>query len=368
VVVDNNRSPLCEAIGTPFGVLTNWTCQLGSVLDVTFADDDDIPIVLAGASDTLPQGIYRGRELSPIVQMFDSERVESMQVAPDGSMIAYTWWNGQDQRQLAVMHQDGTKHRVLPLNDNPLEVLAVSIETGTVVVKAQEQSGNRRERVLAVPMTGEQSWVLYQVSKNHERIQFYGLSVNRNQLFIGTWSSVELIDIASGVSQSIYVDTEYVSMVEDVKWSPDGKKIAIKIFREIPNGMSDYHILIVDHKGNRIGAIRPELTGDARHCIYVDSDNMAWSPESDALAFDVAQEGVAECLTSHVFSGGLYVAEVQKISVRHTGFLTSMHRSGSIINLVMRINSAGSGMKRFCFMALPVARSKLSRARKTCHP
>jgi subtilase family serine protease len=172
VVVDNNRSPLSEAVGTPFGVLTNWTCQLGDVLDVVFADDSETPIILTGASDTLPQGIYRGRELHPMVQVFDSDRIESVQISPDGSMIAYVWWNDKDQRQLAVMHQDATKHQVIPLDDDPLEVLAISIETGIVILKAREKDGSRRERVLAVALTGADSRILYQALKSYDQIKF----------------------------------------------------------------------------------------------------------------------------------------------------------------------------------------------------
>jgi subtilase family serine protease/fibronectin type 3 domain-containing protein/flagellar hook assembly protein FlgD/Tol biopolymer transport system component len=319
-VVDNNRSPLSDAVGTPFGVLTNWTCQLGYVLDVVFTDDA-IPIILADASDTSAQGIYRGRELHPIVQVFDSDRIESVQIAPDGSLLAYIWWNDKDQYQLVVMHRDTTNRQIMPLHDDPLTVLAISIETGTVIVKTREKDGNRRERILAVPITGAEPRILYQVLENYERIEFYGLSDNRKQLFIGTRSSVDVIDIASGITQSIYSDTSYFSIVEDVKWSPDGKKIAMKIFREDQNGISDYQIRITDHEGNTIGEINPALTGDSRNCIYIDSDNMAWSPESDALAFDMSQEGVAECLTGNVFSGGLYIAEVhQSIGKTHQIF------------------------------------------------
>ena len=312
VVVDNNRSPLSQAAETPFGVLTNWTCQLGTVRDVVFADDDDTPIILADAIGALPQGVYRGRDLHPMAQVFNADRIESMQIAPDGSFLAYVQWHDAGQRQLMVMPRDVTDPHVIPLADEPLAVLAISVETGVILVKAREKDGQRRERVWSASFTGAGPHLLYEVSEWYEQIEFYGLSRNRNQLFVGTRSAVNIIDITSGDMQPAYLDHSYFSIVEDVKWSPDGEKIAIKVFHEDQNGMTDYRIRIVDHQGRAIGEIHSELLGDARQCIYVASHNLAWSPESDALAFDMSKEGVAECLTGHVFRGGLYVSEVNQ--------------------------------------------------------
>ncbi len=347
VVVDNNRSPLAEAVGTPFGMHTNWTCQLGHVRDVVFADDDDMPFVLASASDTLTQGLYYGRDLQPIVQLFNDDMIESGQVASDGSTIAYIWRDDQGQRQLVVMHRDGTQRQTVPLDEDPIAVLAVVVELGDVIVNVQAKNDGQRNQVLAVPLTGAAPRVLYQVPNDNEQILFHGVSADQKQLFIGTRSTVELIDMASGAVQSVYADTSAFSIVEGVMWSPDGEKIAIKIFHEDNQGIGQYQILIASGRGDLLGAIQAELTGDSNRCIYLASHNMAWSPASDRLAFDLAK-GIAECLTN-CFAWLTWT--YTKPGERAGQSLIVIRR---YYNLVGAINSAGSAIKTFYFINWPI--------------
>src|SRR5882672_3088676 len=65
-VVDNNRSSLVEAVGTPFGLFTNLTCAFDTIVDFVITDDESTIFFTEYES-----GMYRmtgsGTDITPLV-------------------------------------------------------------------------------------------------------------------------------------------------------------------------------------------------------------------------------------------------------------------------------------------------------------
>ncbi|MGH7858026.1 MAG: hypothetical protein ACREQY_11925, partial [Candidatus Binatia bacterium] len=107
-VVDNDQSPLLDAVGTPYELLTNATCALPGIEDSRITADGKTAFALVlRATTTYPQGIYRVstesgsvRQIVSLAQLHqaapgctsaNSREIEmlSLRAATDGSRIAF---------------------------------------------------------------------------------------------------------------------------------------------------------------------------------------------------------------------------------------------------------------------------------------
>ncbi|MCB1033077.1 MAG: hypothetical protein KDD47_04500, partial [Acidobacteria bacterium] len=96
--VDTNRSSLIEAVGTPFELFTNLTCELPSINRLTLTQDEDTFFFdVTTTNDALfERGIYKmannGGDIRLIVPAFWSTQasMREMQVAVDGSRVAFS--------------------------------------------------------------------------------------------------------------------------------------------------------------------------------------------------------------------------------------------------------------------------------------
>ena len=133
-VVDNDRSSLLAAAGTPYELVTNLTCTIDEPEDPVFTADEQWLYFMMPFASTPPhlKGIYRvrpnGADLQAIVPTawFGSGRPQSMTVSPDGAHVLFsTEW-----RELWIVQgAGGTPRRLGPtttpprLGDYPWDVL-----------------------------------------------------------------------------------------------------------------------------------------------------------------------------------------------------------------------------------------------------
>ena len=96
------------------------------------------------------------------------------------------------------------------------------------------------------------------------------------------------------------------------KLAPDGAHVAIKYAHKNQQGVEQITIAVVHTQSSLRTDIDLPLPGTLNSCIVTASYNMAWSPASDALAFDLAQESksTSACGTQKIFSGGLYITDI----------------------------------------------------------
>jgi fibronectin type 3 domain-containing protein/flagellar hook assembly protein FlgD len=255
-----------------------------------------------------------GTDLAPLVLVPPSDFIAWLRIAPDGSSVAYIRRSGSvtQQNKLFVMQGDGTNLREIALTDNPAAVFAVVKATNEAILLVQEHSGAFRKKLVAVPLSGGVPRLIHTVGVS-EGLDFHGLSPQRDRLIFSTATAAGrfyyILDIVTGAKRLL---TTYApnTLREDVQWTPDGTHIALKLYHNEPRGAEHYTITVIHTQSTLRTNVDLPFTGDESRCIHISSFNMAWSPASDALAFDLAREGVNQCGTQNVFEGGLYVADI----------------------------------------------------------
>ncbi|HEY5870440.1 MAG TPA: FlgD immunoglobulin-like domain containing protein, partial [Candidatus Tectomicrobia bacterium] len=314
VVVDNNRSSLVEAVGTPWGLSTNLTCTLRSIMDFAITDDESTIFLVEFES-----GVYRmtgsGTAITPLVLVPPNEFIPWLRIAPDGNIVAYIRRPGSvtQQNKLFVMQGDGTNLREIALTDNPAAIFAVVRATNEVILLVQERSGAFRKKLVAVPLSGGAPRLFYNTANSSEGIDFHGLSPQRDRLIFSAATAAGIfyyvLDIVTG-AKHLLTTTARSHSIRDVQWAPDGTHIALKRYHDEQRGAEHFTIEVMHTQSALYTNIELPLTGDESRCIHIISRKMAWSPASDALAFDLVRESVNGCGTQNVFTGGLYVADI----------------------------------------------------------
>ncbi|MDH3599207.1 MAG: hypothetical protein OEU26_06155, partial [Candidatus Tectomicrobia bacterium] len=330
VVVDNNRSPLIDSIGAPFGTFTNLTCKLGSVRQVVMTDDESAIFVRVEKSDAFVEGLYRmtgsGSSVMPLALESGSSEVLDMQAAPDGSTVAYIQGDRSDFRirRLFLRNGDGTNRRELPiaLDDRPKKVLAVIPERHEVVLETDKLTGDRLGKLVIVSFFGGTPRIVHTAPTTFEKLSFDGVSPHRDAFLFSTNSAAYIANLYTAEQRKLVDDSSGNATVREVQWAPDGGKVAIKLLHEDQNGDVSYRILLVSVAGDLLQDIVTPLSRPFNDtCLDLNSNSMTWSPTGDTLALDVLLQGVEECGLHYglIFEGGIYTLSVE------TGDVTLIH-------------------------------------------
>ncbi len=272
VVVDNNRSSLVEAAGTPFGLLTNLTCTRGDITEF-IVTDDEATIFFA----EYKSGVYRmtgsGTDVTPLVLSQPDELIPWLRIAPDGSIVAYIRRPGSvtQQNKLFVMQGDGTNLREIALTDNPTAIFAVVKATNEIILRVQERSGAFRQKLVAVPLSGGAPRLIHIVDVSDD-LDFHDLSPQHDQLIFSAVTRVGrfyyVLDIVTGTKRLLTTNV-HSPAIHDVKLAPDGAHVAIKHFAQrISSGVEQFTIAVVHTQSTLRTDIDLPLTGTPRfmHC------------------------------------------------------------------------------------------------------
>ena len=314
VVVDNNRSSLVEAVGTPFGLSTNLTCTRGDITEFIVTDDESTIFFVEHKL-----GVHRmtgsGTDVTPLVLLQPDEFIPWLRIAPDGSLVAYVRRTTRDsnQNKLFVMRGDGTNLREIALTDNPGPIFAVAKATNEIILWVQERSGAFRKKLVAVPLSGGAPRLIHNTADASDDLAFHGLSPQGDRLIFSESADAGrfyyVLDIVTGAKRLLTTIVHSLS-IHDAKLAPDGAHVAIKYAHKNQQGVEQITIAVVHTQSTLRTDIDLPLPGTLSSCIVTASYNMAWSPASDALAFDLAQESTSACGTQKVFSGGLYITDI----------------------------------------------------------
>ncbi|MGE3540694.1 MAG: CARDB domain-containing protein [Candidatus Tectimicrobiota bacterium] len=331
VVVDTNRSSLLEAIGTPFASLTNLTCHLGHVRLLARTEDEQTIFLLVDAATASAAGLYRmqgnGTGLTLLLPLQANDLLHSLQISPQGTFVALIGRLAVqgNQESIVVMQGDGSNLRAVPLAQQPQDLVAVLPGTSEVVVLARERSAPFRQQLLAVPIFGGSPRLLYSAPDVFTGLTVHGLSPRRDALVLRVGSpgflTYYVLPLFSGAPRQIAVyDVRTLAfdsfLPDEVPWSPDGTRLALKHLELAADGRLTFALLLVDTQGHVLRRIVFPLQGNDETCVSLASDNLAWSPDGQAIAFDLVQEGVDECRSGDVYAGGLYVADTRSGTVQ----------------------------------------------------
>ncbi len=163
VTVDTNRSSLIEAVGTPFELFTNLTCELPSVSRLTLTGDEDTFFfdITSNSDPLFGRGIYKmasnGGDVRQIVPAFWSTQasLREMQVASDGSRVVFSLRGrilagGSFESRQYVVNGDGTGLQQLdpaPGLGSGTGVFGFTEDGNTVLV-------NQSASLVAIDLTG----------------------------------------------------------------------------------------------------------------------------------------------------------------------------------------------------------------------
>ncbi len=286
VVVDNNRSSLVDAFGTPFAKFNNLTCELGDVRQAIMTGDESAVFARVGESEAFVEGIYRttgsGTRPTLLVLGQDASFIEDMQIAPDGSTVAYIEGDDHDfgSARLFLIHGNGTNRRELPLpvDAPPINVHAVIPERHEVVVETYSLAGDRLNQLLILSFFGGPPRTVYTASQPFEELSFVGVSPQRDTFLFWTASAVYRLALATGEKVVLFDNGASNATVHGAQWSPDGARIAIKLRSIDQNDEVSYRIRLVNTEGQTLqDAVVPlSVPTDSRDCPNLHSGHMTW--------------------------------------------------------------------------------------------
>jgi len=290
VIVDNNRSPLTDAIGTKHLMNNNLTCKLPDISDENWEWlPDESGIVFSITSSNIPdylEGIYTmapdGKDVLKLLSINLTENdvvdLSSWALSPDGERIAFLSWKYDPQNkryteQLWVMDSDGKKMNLL---------------------LSHEQVDN--DTILDMKWSPDSKYILY----------------NFGPVYVSGYSAYDLWIINVGTLEKTKIDWGYLTIDLYAEWSPDSKEIAYFV---IPSdGSCIDELKVSDLSGNK----KTIFTFD--HCTWytpihwVDNKKIVThhpSMQSQLWLFDASGNGNHRKLSDD-FEGEISIAPDRK--------------------------------------------------------
>ncbi|MBI5075032.1 MAG: PD40 domain-containing protein [Nitrospirae bacterium] len=208
VILDNNRSPLTEAIGTKYLLNTNLTCNLPLSLYENWqwlSDDGGIIFSLSGTEHNVPQypsGIYfmspTGDDITSILPMTLSENdfadLSSWKLSPDKTKIAFLSWKYNAKENIYAQ-----------------ELWTSDIEGKNLRLLIQVDQAVNDEEIFEIKWSPDGKYLLYNIGP------VYKLGYRAYELWIINIENKSNIKIDSGYFTLTLISAE---------WSPDGTEIA----------------------------------------------------------------------------------------------------------------------------------------------
>jgi len=224
VTLDTNRSSLMEALGTPFELETNLTCDVTNYGRLVMSKDERWIFFPISFDPFYEPGLYRMTSTgSDLEKVSDLVPWDSLVVDDDGSHVAFITvvFQGIFRYQLWVGGGDGSGFRLL--RDTPSlsqQTIVGFIDNGQSILVADRSSG--RTKLDALSISGSGSRVLF--TSDRFSTNEWVLSPNSKKLLFplfgsGSWE-LWLLDLETGGSRAI-------GGYDRFAWSPDGARIAL---------------------------------------------------------------------------------------------------------------------------------------------
>ncbi len=220
VSLDTDRSPLLDAVNTPFESVLNLTCLVPEPLQVTLSDDEQWIYFRLGyyALGTAYQpGLYRmrfdGSGLEALVSFTEEQQREVTDFAVSEEALKVVWrqarWNGTEVRHF-VADGDGRHSREIDLHSRTM--IGFGAGAQTFLVQEADQivevalDAVFSQRVLATGVT-----------------RVGGLSPDRRTLAVQREGALTLLDLETGVELGFDPAVTWRWPL----WSPDGSRMAL---------------------------------------------------------------------------------------------------------------------------------------------
>ena len=337
--VDMDRSPLLDAVGTPFEKITNLTCDRpASNVQIPTNDDRFYFQNTAG----IFRGSANGKNVERVVQASYPFRLE---VSRGGEWLAFSddegWWGDKKYARA-----DGTGLTTIPIQSHAgsadfgfrgdtqdlVYLETTSNYTDTPKIRVRPLDGSGPDRVAGQVPTSSGSYLFssfYQISPDG-RFLIFGPCVKR-LCFCGsdgcTDRRLRLLDLISGQIVILPVDMGGV-----VSWSPDGRRFALARYYDVDDNNVGGEVLIFDTAGRLERTFRVPRENYASLPFYrqfgevtstsVDFTDVqdifrpSWSSTGESFAFGVLYSEVGD--HHYVEFGRLFRADVA------TGGLTTV--------------------------------------------
>ncbi|MCP4657669.1 MAG: hypothetical protein GY856_19865, partial [bacterium] len=226
VTVDNNRSPLLAALGTPYELYRNLTCLLPDAWELQLSSDESQAFLRTDEYDPeYPKGIYRmsGTGAGP-ERILAGNSIYHLVISDDGSHVAFNdysslayrrWWARADGGELQEFESGSTYKYAYGFRGSTQE-LVYSHDYGSTL-EALPLDGSGPLRVVA-PTSAD--------AKFYQGILSDSFSPDGRKLIYseGNLDHYRLVDLDTGVARK-FAD-HYADDVETVTWSPDGTRFA----------------------------------------------------------------------------------------------------------------------------------------------
>ncbi len=234
VTLDNNRSSLLDALGTPWERISNLSCAIPQSNDFSTPrlteDGSRAYFILSWPTYTnpnqLPQGVYRVDGYGGgFQQVIPGSQWYSVLASPDGSRLALT-----SNQSLWVSNGDGGELRQIDLSaiGAPLQDVSTLAFTasGTEIIATAVVGANLHFE--AVPVNGAGlPRILFTTSSFPSQPQ-YLLSPDKQKLLVSAFDSQSqtsrytFVDVASGIRTEANLGTP-----DRFYWAPDSRTIAV---------------------------------------------------------------------------------------------------------------------------------------------
>ncbi len=365
VVVDTNRSPLLDALGTPSELFTDLTERLGAIQGFLFSLDGEFLFFtvndLGQGNVLFSEGVYRARangtDVTPLAipSQFNplGDRFSIEAVSPSGQSVIFQGTNPTSTGcEYFAVGADGTNPRRLPNltpNDECFQRVVFSDETTLLLLRQgvfPEPTGHFVVKALNLG-AGIPTQLAF-LNGN----EFGG----RNALHTVTTDAglaiVTLEDDSADVTEAILIDLQNgdtTPLGHGAAFSPDGARIAIVDFdsnelRVVSRDRTplDSIPLGIDlSAGSPGGGGGPSLNvAGAPSLLAFDT---AWSDDGRFVAFDASNITDFFCpSTTPGDPGGLYVVDLVEGTVERKTTVTKQVDCGGEIPQSFHVYTAGS--------------------------
>lgn len=298
VVVDTNRLPLMQALGTSYAAFTNLTCSLTYYDEFIAAESDSSFLVYIDYDPDYPQGLYKtdagGGDLQPLLltaAIGENLDLREISINPDLSSIAMSIRDYESgERQLWVVDGDGDNLRQIWQYPQSLLLLGFGPQDESLIVLSNL---NTDQNLYLVRLDGSGETALLDITGN--RFMTHAFSPDHNSLLLDVADTnndarfLYLVDLNTGEITQVAAETNIVNANSadeafwSFSWSPDGRQFAV---------VSTYtlDVALYDELGNVLNRYD---WGNGLNPADVAVDNLTapqWSTVSSELAFVTSTE------------------------------------------------------------------------------
>lgn len=225
VTVDTDRSPLLDALGTPFERVTNLTCSVGNPVEVQVPpDDEDVFLVNRSVYDHSGPVLRSSPPGSRSAVVIVPERVRSLDVSSDGEKIAFTTEDG-DRGEEWYANADGTGRQSTGdprFDDYAFTTFGFAGDGQDLVYYDRDDA-----TIYLRPLDGSGPERAVATFTDRPKLYFQGFSPDGSHLAFD--------DCGYACGTLHVVDLEEGSVVElvgtdgwrELAWSPDGRRLAV---------------------------------------------------------------------------------------------------------------------------------------------